>query len=159
MFLRNTDRMTQIIKILPNTKAEVIATSQDLIEGLESGEINPLELAKFRKCMTVLLEEIKPVLDKYALDEAEKYGNKFELHGVKFEIRQFGTTFSFDNCNDPIYERLLSDFENAKVALDERKEVLKALKTSMEVIDPMTGDVRTAYPPVKRSTTATAVSL
>ncbi len=63
-----------------------------------------------------------------------------------------GTRYDYSGCNDPEYDRVLWEFENAKKAKEDKEKELKSLKESYEILDQDSGEVITVYPPVKTST-------
>jgi hypothetical protein len=151
--------MSNILPVIPITKSAVLAQAQDLVFGLQEGTINPLDLLKLRKCLEVLMDEIKPELNKYALLEAEKYGTQFEYDGIKIRVGESGTKYDFSGCGDKKYESICAQVDSWTEAKKNREAFLKSLKDFHTEIDEETGEAFRISPPVKTSTTTTFVSL
>lgn len=102
---------------------------------------------------------------EYAREEIQKQGNggdkaEFKtLRGVKFTLAETGTSYCFDQCNDPELLELeeLSSFYANKVK--ERKEFLKTVSVSGLDILTKEGEVIKIYPPSKSSKSSFKVSL
>jgi hypothetical protein len=60
------------VRQLPETKAQIEIFSNQLEQGLISGQIVPSDLLRFQKAMEKVFEKIKPVLIETTLDEIEK---------------------------------------------------------------------------------------
>lgn len=150
---------TSTLSILPSTKDEVYNFARKLESELVSGEVNPLELVRFKKAFENLFETIKPTLDEYSREEAEKYGKSFNYKGLKIELAENGTKYDYSKCNDPILPDLLQKLESAKKAVENRQTFLKGIKGHITVVDEETGDVVQVFPPIKSSTSGIKCSL
>ena len=97
-----------------------------LVEGVDSGTINPLDVfASFDK-MAKILTDGKKKVDISALEEAEKYRNKsFDYRGVKFTFRNGSKSLQYKE--DDIVQSL-------EEKLKERKDLVKLATQSKDVI-------------------------
>jgi hypothetical protein len=151
----------QITKInnFPKTKEDIKIWAESLVKGLDSGDINPMDLLQAIKGVEKLHEEIKPLLSKSVLNEVRKYPEKLiDYHGVKFTIKETGTTYSYDNCNDPVYVELKTLADEANENLKKRQKFLQSLTEPFKYLDEGTGELIVIYPAVKTSTTGVQVS-
>lgn len=146
------ETITGTLSVLPNNKEEVYAFSQKLEQELSMGVINPLDLKVYQKSIEKVFENIKPVYDQCAREEAEKYGKNFTYKGLNIELAENGTKYDYSICKDPVLKRLEEVFEQAKKARDDRQKFLKGIKGSIHVVDEDTGDVVKVFPPLKTST-------
>lgn len=143
-------------KSLPKNKEEIKSFAASIARALEEGDINPLELLRNFKAFEKVIESVKPVLDKHAILEAEKFHSKDEITtyaGVKFTLAELGTKYNYENCGDPVWQRLKAAAESASIALKDRETFLKALKDSIEVVDEDSGEICKIHPPLRSSTT------
>lgn len=148
-----------IIKLMPFSKQQVQIFASQLIETIENGEIDPLELAIYFKAFEKVQEQVKETLSKQALIEAEKHGKSFEFRGAKIDIKEVGTSYDFSKCGDYKWERLNTDLQTIKNQQKERETMIKTLKEPLIEVNQETGETFTIYPPIKKSTTGITISL
>jgi len=130
------------IKKLPTTKHEIALFSERIIEALESGEVNALEVLRHFKAFEKIAEGIKPTLDKLALAEAEKYPEKtFELYGVKFTVKNAPAIWDYTKCNDGLHSKLKEYQAEYNEKVKQRENFLQSLTESMEMVDEDSGEV------------------
>lgn len=147
------------VKLLPFTKSQVQIFAGQLIETLENGEIDPLDLAIYFKAFSEVEKQVKETMSKLALSEAEKHGKTFEFKGAKIEVKELGTSYDFSQCGDTKWERLNADLSAIKDKQKEREQLIKTLKEPLIEVDQQTGETITIYPPIKKSTTGITISL
>ena len=99
----------------------------ELANKVESGDVNALDsyiaLKKAQDEITEALKKVQP----YALNEAEKYGQKsFEAFGAKVEIRNSPSTYKFSGYI---------------LTLEEKLKSLKDMSKSGSFADPETGEI------------------
>lgn len=152
----------QLSKInqFPITKAEIQVFSDKIIEALDSGEIAATDVLLRFKSMEKINEAVKSKLTEACINELSKFKEKeVTLQGSVFKVAEFGHKTDFSGCNDPIYNRILASFEEAKKALKQREDFLKTIKGTETIVDTETGEVVTINEPVKSSVTGVAVSI
>jgi hypothetical protein len=141
------------LSILPKTAKEIKSFGLKLVDEINNGTINPLELARYKKSLEVLFEAIKEPLRDASLEEAAKYGSKeFDFLGAIYKTAEYGTKYDYEATGDPVWKDL-----NEKKK--DRENFLKSLKEKHTYVDEETGDVITIYPPVKTSTTSVSVTI
>lgn len=156
--------MTQEIeqlKSMPSKLEEVNKFSQKLVEDLENGLINPLELKVILKGISSIEENIKIQLDEMAVREAEKYSEKkFSAYGCEIEIRELGVKWDYTTTNDPVLQSLEQEQKAITDKVKERQLFLKSIKEPMNIASESTGGEEvTIYPAVKKSTTGLVLRL
>jgi len=154
------DTPISALRLMPSKTSEIASFSKGVIESVQSGHTDPIEvlvmLRSFAKASELILDCIKPNLSA----ETDKYSEKtIEAFGAKIEKAEVGTKYDFSKCGDPTFERLEVDFNKAKSDLDERKEFLKTIKVPTPIGDTVTGELVTVYPPIKTSTSGYKVTL
>lgn len=88
-------------------------------------------------------------------------GAKFTTpRGATFQNCETGHKFDFSKTEDFLLPQLEQKLEEAKAAVDQRKEYLKALPPlGMEQLNNATGEMVTIYPPAKSSTSSYKITL
>lgn len=165
------DQMTSvsILAIFQTTKEQRESFVKDLIERIENGKVNPLnvhiQLKSIEDIQARLTDAKKhpETSAKYRsalLEAAAPYGKKFEYMGAKIEQKEVGVKYDYSQCADPVLYRLEAEADAAAKALKQRQDMLKTLPLSgTTMVDEVTGEAFTAYPPSKSSTSYLAVSV
>ena len=98
----------------------------DLVEGVDLGLINPLDVFASFDRMAKILTEGKKKVDVSALEEAQKYGGKsFDYRNVKFIFKNGSKAVQYKE------DDLVNSLEEK---LKERKELVKLAASSKEDI-------------------------
>jgi hypothetical protein len=153
---------SNLINILQglNGKASADAISSAIIQSVEDGAANPLEVKIKAKIMQEALASAVKEIDFYAQAEAEKYGRAGDtLHGAKFSIAEVGSRYDYQSCKDLYYQELLEKQADLDELFKEREKFLKAITKPTAVIHPDTGESYEINPPVKYSTTQVKIKL
>lgn len=141
------------------SKASIEITALDVQSQIENGEINPLELLRTFKTLEKLIENVKPILDKAALAEAEKYPEKtVELLGAKFTKKEGTPTYDWSVCNDEVLNELQANQKEYVEVIKKRQEFLKNISGSIQLVT-KEGEVVDIYPPVKSSKSIVQVTI
>ena len=150
------------ISLYDLTKTERREFVTRLVEKLDVGEANPLQVHKQVKCMEDLIKQITANEDyrKHLLDEAGKYGKSFELHGAKYQVKEAGTKYDYSQCNDPELWAMQHELDKLTEKVKNRQKFLQlAPSEGIEVLEDQTGEVYRIYPPSKISTTTVSITL
>ena len=154
---------TSILKLFQTSKSERESFALDLIEKMDTGTVNPLEVHLQVKCMEDVVKVINgnTVYKKMVLDASENMGEKsFQFHNAKFEIKETGVKYDFSKCEDIVLEKLYTKQAEIEGLVKARESMLKTIPLKgMIVTDEETGETFTVYPPAKSSTTNVAVTL
>lgn len=128
-------------------KNKIKETASIMEQSIKNGFTSEIDGLIFAKKIIALGEEldarIRPLVN------GKSYGKDYIRFGVKVTEAMLGVKYDFSTCNDPIYEKLNRDFENAKAELDARKDLLKTVTKEVEMYDPETSEVFVCKPPVK----------
>lgn len=115
--------------------------------------IDPLSILLKAKKAEEFFKTVQEHVKAEALKEAEKYPERsITLNGAKYEKTSVYTEYDYSNCNDSVLNERMQLFEEAKKALEARKEFLKALKEPLIVTDEDSGETFKVFPPVKKTT-------
>jgi hypothetical protein len=160
---------TSVIALFETNKEERRSFTEDLLQRIESGEVNPLDIHLSVKCMEEIIcmltdskkyPETSKRYKDVILAEASKYGKKFDYKTAKIEQKEVGTTYDWSKCEDTTLDDLLSMQESLKEKIKARQEFLKTVpEKGLIITDDETGETTTVYRPAKSSSTSIAVSL
>lgn len=161
---------TAILALFQTTKAQRESFVTDLLQRIESGEVNPLnvhlQLKSVEDIQNRLTDEKKYPEDakRYRsalLDQAGTFGSKkFDYFGASIEQKEVGVKYDFSQCGDPVLASLLEKKEAIDKEVKARQDMLKTVsEKGLTMVDEATGETFTAYPPAKSSTTSLAVTL
>jgi len=150
-----------ILSLFETNKAQRQSFVSDVIQGLESGSINPLNVHLQIKAMEDLVKLLNDnkVYKSIVLDAAEKNGKKFSYQSAEFSCREVGVKYDYKQCNDAELTDLQQQADTINAKLKARQEFIKALP--IEGIEVLTseGELIYIYPPAKSSTTSVVVTL
>lgn len=148
------------LRLLASTQVQVDVMSDQLIQAVKEGEVNPLEVLVQLKAIEKVSDRVKKEIQENALNAADKFpGTSFDFNGNKIEKAELGVKYDYLSTNDPIYERLLKVLEEAKTQVSEREAFLKAVKAPFSLLDESTGEVSIITPPNRKSTTGLRIQL
>ena len=96
------------------------------IDGHSDPLIAYAELKAYKQEIEEALKELEPI----ALEESEKYGKSFELHGIKFERRNGATRYDFKHIAK--WQNLNTQLKNFEKS---SKQALAASKQGAHYVD------------------------
>jgi hypothetical protein len=131
---------TGILSLLDTTSSQRTSFVADLIDKLQDGLADPVKVHLQVKKMEDLLNQIKENQDykNLVMEEAVKYGKKFEMYGAAFEIRSGASPYDYSND---------AEHANLKKQLKQREAFLKGVPASGIETITKDGEVVTVYPP------------
>ena len=148
------------LSLFETSKAERQSFAEAVTNNLMEGLADPLKVHLQVKCMEDIIKQItsNAIYRDLIVNEASKYGKTFEHHNAKFEIKEAGVKYNYENCGDPILQSLEQKFEAIENELKERQKFLKAIPESgMEIL--VDDELIKVYPPSKTSTTSVTINL
>lgn len=150
------------ISLYDLTKTERGEFVTRLVEKLESGAADPLQIHKQVKSMEDLIKQItsNEKYQSYVLATAQHYGKSFELNGAKYQVKEAGTKYDYSQCNDPELYAMQKQLDELTEKIKNRQKFLQlAPPEGIEVLEDQTGEVYRIYPPSKTSTTTVSITL
>lgn len=122
----------ELIRTFPETKENRIAFTQDVINQVLSGDVEPLEIEVFLKCLEDTIGFIRK--DKRykecITDEVDKYEETFDYRGAIISKRH-KTTYNYSED---------SKHKELKRLIKERETLLKAIPDE-GIADPESGEI------------------
>ena len=102
----------------------------DITNNVLQGMTDPLmayaELKEYKRAIDEAIKQIEPI----ALEESEKYGKSFELHGIKFERRNGATRYDFKHIEQ--WQMMHQELKRFELQC---KQALNAMKYNANYID------------------------
>ena len=143
----------------PESKSQVQIFAKTIIEQVESGSLDALEVHIRCKNLMVALGEVIESIANLSLAEAEKYGKSFEFKNARIEVKELGSKWHFDKSNDSKYFSIKSNIEKLDIERKDRETFLKSLKQKTSILGEETGEVIEVFPAYKTSKTGITVTL
>ena len=100
--------------------------ANNVIQGMTDPLIAYAELKEYKREIEQAIKDIEPI----ALEESEKYGKSFELHGIKFERRNGAVRYDFKHIEQ--WQMIHQELKNFEM---QSKQALAALKHGANYID------------------------
>lgn len=147
------------LRSLATTQTQVDVFSDSIIQAVQQGEANPLEVLIQLRAMEKAIKRIIPEIKENTLREAEKYGKNFDLLGNNLKIQETGVEYDYAATGDPVWAKLDSI---ANTAIDNRKKreaFLRTVNGIVRVTDEDTGEEIELKPAPKTSQTTVTVSI
>lgn len=137
-----------VINLFPETKEQINTFVNLVVESVNEGTVNALELSIKLKALEVVCDEIRKQISDSATSEACKYGEKsFDHKNAKVEVAMVGVKYDYSCCCDAEWNELNKEIETATLVRKEREKFLKNIKGQMTVVNEITGEVDTIYAP------------
>lgn len=154
MILESTKK--EIISILP-TKANIDLLSKSIIQDVEDGWQNPLDLLVRIKALESLCEQVRSGVETMALAEMGMHGRRADVLGAKVEQCEVGVKYDFSNC--PKWNALSGKEKSLVEERKDRESFLKALSKPIVETDMESGETIEVYPASKTSKTSLKITL
>jgi glycyl-tRNA synthetase alpha subunit len=143
----------------PMSISQVQIFAQTIIEQVESGSLDALEVDIRCTYLMDALVKINKSIETLSLAEAEKHGKSFEYKNAKIQVKELGSKWHFDKSNDSKYFSIKSNIEKLDIERKDRETFLKSLKSKTSILDEETGELIAVFPPYKTSKTGVVITL
>lgn len=140
------------LKLMPATTQEIARFSRLLIEDVQNGNLNPLELLVMLRALERVSETVLDSIGANLDSAKDKYSEKnFDILGAQVEKSEVGVKYRYETAKDIEWERRKSAVDAAMTLLKEREEFLRTLREPMTAVDEDSGEVFKISPPLKTS--------
>ena len=143
----------------PHTLSDIEGFVVGLVEEINEGREYALDVFVAAKRWQRTIETLISNIDKQVVEEAGRQGKRFSHQGVTLEVRELGSRWFYDKCNDPIFNKLAAEKNALSEVEKERQAFLKSLKAAMTIVDEETGEVFRVIPARKESKTGVVATL
>jgi hypothetical protein len=145
---------------MPSKASEVARFAKQIIESVQNGNANPLEVKVMMRALRAVAEEVEEEIDENAVTEASKYAEKtIEMYGARIEKAEVGVSYDYATSGFPDWEQLDSEIKGLTERRKEKEAFLRALKEPITTLNESTGEVDVVKPPQKRSKSGIKVYL
>jgi hypothetical protein len=140
------------LKLMPTTTQQIARFSKMLIEDVQSGNVNPLELLVMLRALERISETVLDAIQSNIDTAKDNYSEKnFDVLGAKVEKSEIAVRYRYETAKDIEWERRRAAVDAAMSLLNEREEFLRTLREPMTAVDTESGEVFTISPPLKAS--------
>jgi hypothetical protein len=140
---------------LKPTKSDIKIATDMLISQIDSGEINPIDIAVQLKVLEEFIKDAREKLNNYTIDELRKYPTgRTSIFETRIEIAETG--IKYDYSQDLVWQSLKQQNEMTSIALKFREDILKKIPAGSQLVDE-NGEVATG--PSKTSSTSYKITL
>lgn len=146
----------ELLTQLPSSLDEAKHFSDIIIENVDNGDITALDAVIQLKAIEKSISFIKDSIMDQAVDEADKYGKRFDYKNAMCQVGEVGTKYIYNNCGDYKLTELTNSEANAKKERVERENFLKSIKPTDEVYD---DEGTRLFAPIKTSKTVVKITL
>lgn len=148
------------LRIMPSTAEQVGRFAKGIIESVQNGDSNPLEVLVLLRALEAVSETVRDSIRQNVLNAANRYSERsIELFGARIEKAEVGVSYDYTTSSDPVWERFKVEEQTAAARRKERETFLRSLKEPLTVVDETTGEVSQIRPPIKRSSAGVKVFL
>jgi predicted heme/steroid binding protein len=140
---------------LKPTKSDIKIASDILIQQVDNGEVNAIDVALQLKVIEEFVKDARERLNKYTIDELYKHqGGKVNIYDAKIETAETGV--KYDYSGDPTWAELKAKSDESTSALKQREDILKKIPAGHTLVDE---NGEAAIGPTKTSTTSYKITL
>lgn len=145
------------LSICTPSKRFIEQRAYNIIQEVEDGKMDALELVVKCSAIVKMAELIKEGVQRYVLDDLSKHNGNAVLLGAKIERKETGV--KYDYTQTPAWLALKAKEDAIAKERKELEEMLKKIPKRMTDVDKDTGDMVEYVPATKSSTTSFAVTL
>jgi len=140
---------------LKPTKSDIKIATDILINQIDSGEINPIDVALQLKVLEEFVKDAREKLNNYTIEELRKYPTgRTSIFETRIEIAETG--IKYDYSQDLVWQKLKQDNEMTSIALKFREDILKKIPAGSQLVDE---NGEASIGPSKTSTTSYKITL
>lgn len=149
----------QIVNTKLLSRVGINETATQIVNALEEGEVNPLDLKLAFKAIEDLGKKVKNSLDTHLVEVASKYEKTFMYKGSEFSTMEAGVKYDYSECGHQEYNDIISKIAKLDKRRKEIENDLKGIKGSRTEVIESTGECIKLYPPKKISTTTVSTTI
>src|SRR5688572_18964719 len=142
-----------VLRMMPTTAAQIGQFSKSLIENVQNGNLNPIEILVMLRALEAVSETVRDSIKSNIESAADKYSEKsFEVFGARIEKGDVGVKYLYETSGDWQWESFKTQEQTAANLRKDREAFLRSLKEPITIVDEESGEISTIKPPLKRST-------
>lgn len=146
------DNAMSMLRLMPTKAGEVARFAKQIIESVQNGYTNPLEVKVMMRALRAVAEEVEEEIDENAINEADRYSEKvIEMYGAQIHKSEVGVNYDYAASGFTEWEQIDSEIKTLTERRKEKEAFLRALKEPMTRVNESTGEIETIKPPQKKS--------
>jgi len=150
----------EVLSLMANTSTEIDLFSDQVIESVKNGEVDPLKVLVQMKALEKASGRITKEIKDNCMNAADKYpGNSFEFMGNTIQKLDVHTEYDFKACEDSEWFRLDNLITDLKSKQKVRERFLRSLGEPTTILDESSGEITKIYPPIKKTTTGLKLTI
>lgn len=154
------DNAMSMLRLMPTKAGEVARFAKQIIESVQNGYANPLEVKVMMRALRAVAEEVEEEIDENAINEADRYSEKvIEMYGAQIHKSEVGVNYDYATSGFTEWEQIDSEIKTLTERRKEKEAFLRALKEPMTRVNESTGEIETIKPPQKKSKSGIKVYL
>lgn len=137
------------------SKAEIERIKNELIEQVQTGNINSLKSMAILKALSTAIEEAMEEIKQVVIEELQNYpkGQNAIVLCSEYQLKEAGVKYNYENCGDSMLLGMMAQRTVLDEQIKERQKFLRSIKSVEFIVDTSTGEICELRPPVKSSTT------
>jgi len=140
------------LKLMPTNTQQIARFSKLLIEDVQNGNVNALELLVMLRALERVSETVIDSIQSNIDQAKDKYSEKnFEVLGAHVEKSEVAVRYKYETAKDYIWEQRKSAVDAAMSLLKEREEFLRTVREPFQMVIEETGELVEVRPPLKTS--------
>lgn len=140
------------LRLMPSTASQIGQFSKQLIQGVQEGNIHPIELLVILRALEGVSKTVRDSINENIQNAADKYNEKeFEVFGARIQKGDVGVEYDYKSSGDRDWEQFSVAEQTAAASRKERETFLRSLKEPMSVLDEDSGETWQIRPPLRRS--------
>lgn len=149
-----------VLAMMANTSVEIDIFSDQVIQSVKNGEVDPLKVLIQMKAMDRASERITKEIKENCMNAAEKYpGNSFEFMGNTIAKGSVHTSYDYSACKDPLWNDLDKMIKSLTEQKKAREGILQKLDKPYSELNEETGEVSKILPAIKKETPGLKVTI
>lgn len=133
--------------LLSLNKSDIKTLAKSAVLSVTDGWLDPLDalitIRKTKEFLDAMEEDIKPIANDQTISKG------YSKYNVDIAQEMLGVKYDYSECNDEEWNKLNDEMKALKKKITKRETFLKSIEGSLEVVDTVTGETHTIYPPIK----------
>lgn len=138
----------ELKSLIQADKAQIEDISKAIVQRVADGDLDPFKAYCHVKKIKDLADSVEKNLRPHINSKGIQKGG-LTMFNIEFTGKSNPATWDYSGCNDPEYDKLLSELEAVEGKIKKREKVLQNMDKPEEKVDTETGETYTVYPAVK----------
>jgi hypothetical protein len=144
--------LTTIESLSPqNNDIAIHEVAEQIIQRVKDGHESAAKTVAKMRFLSFVFDRVEEIIHEDVLHELQHAPEKegVQVYGFRIKRKNTGGKYDYQSTNHPVYTRVIEDLKPLLEKKKELEDVLKAIKSTMTIVDETTGESCTVTPPVK----------